>query len=153
MITFSSLLGEDPLVDPAPPSWLLQWRCSCWGRTCEPDITVWSYRQQKTTPSVSRNVDCWAYKSGLKIFVCAPKVPFFVPEYGHQCSELLHIRYKTYCWGLGWSPGSERVHSTFLHHIPHLRHCLLAVCLQYLNTTETSWYIYFMSSLHIYLLH
>ena len=26
-----------------------------------------------------------SFKSGLRIFVQAPKVPFFVPEYGHFC--------------------------------------------------------------------
>ena len=29
------------------------------------------------------SVGCWAYKSGLKIFVRAPEVPFLSPKFGH----------------------------------------------------------------------
>ena len=35
---------------------------------------------------------CWAYKSCLRTFIGAPKVSFFVPEYGHFCKKCPSLR-------------------------------------------------------------
>ena len=55
-------------------------------------------------PATSKQHQCiikgfWAFESGLRIFIRAPKVPCFVSEYGHFCQKCPSLR--AYKWHFG----------------------------------------------------